>query len=143
MEKIHTNLTEDQALQLENQIYNQYLNKGYKLVNLAQPGIKGSTGHKKSPEWKRKYSKIMSKINKGRTLTPQHKANLSKSLKGRDNSSYNKKVKQYTKDGKFIKEFGSVKEAMYIMGIPYLTGGGISACALGTQKSAYGYVWKY
>ena len=48
-----------------------------------------------------------------------------------------KKVFQYTKQGKFIKEWKSVKEAESFYGK------GISNCALGKSKSSNGFIWRY
>ena len=143
VERIHTNLNENKALELENKLYNEYISKGYKLTNIITPGKLGSTGHKKSKKWRSTYGEMMSKINKGKKLTTQHKENLSKSLKGRDCSYLNTPVEQYTKEGEFLREFGSVKEAAYFMGYTNGKGVGISGCLRGIQPTAYGYKWKY
>ena len=56
--------------------------------------------------------------------------------------AYNKqvKVKQFTKDGQFIKEFDSCKNAEKSFG---KISSNISNCCKGKLKTAYGYVWKY
>ena len=51
-----------------------------------------------------------------------------------------KKVFQYTKDGKFVKEFYSTQEAKRCTGINQ---GNIWACCAGRYKSAGGYIWKF
>ena len=51
-----------------------------------------------------------------------------------------KKVFQYTKDGKFVKEFYSTQEAKRCTGINQ---GNIWACCTGRYKSAGGYIWKF
>ena len=51
-----------------------------------------------------------------------------------------KPIIQYDLDGNFLKEFGSLKEASYILNINYT---GISNCLHKKQKSAYGYKWKF
>ena len=53
------------------------------------------------------------------------------------NNKKHKKVKQYDLEGKFLKEFSSVKEAEQEFGK------GISNCALGKSKTSNGYIWKY
>ena len=52
----------------------------------------------------------------------------------------NKPVCQYTRDGKLIKVWQSVNEVKRQLGFDC---GNISKVALGKQKTAYGYVWKY
>jgi hypothetical protein len=51
-------------------------------------------------------------------------------------------IHQFTKDGKFVKTFNSLKEAAEIIGISYTA---ISACAAGSKNtpSAGGFIWKY
>lgn len=53
-----------------------------------------------------------------------------------------KKIHQYSKTGKFIKTFNSIKEASLEIGI---SSGCISHCARGSKNtpSAGGYIWKY
>lgn len=52
-----------------------------------------------------------------------------------------KEVEQYTLDGKYIKTFYSVKDAMKSLD-KTSTNGIVSACR-GKYKTAYGYIWKY
>lgn len=52
-----------------------------------------------------------------------------------------KKVQQFTKDGLFIKEWGTPKEASREMGFKSSTN--IVDCCNGWQKTAYGFIWKY
>ena len=51
-----------------------------------------------------------------------------------------RKVKQYTKEGKFIEEWSSMIEVQRKLG--YKTSA-ISMCCKGKIKTAYGYIWKY
>lgn len=51
-----------------------------------------------------------------------------------------KSVIQYTKDGEFVKEFSSIKEAERLTGIPNTN---ICSCCKGIRKTAGGSVWKY
>lgn len=48
-------------------------------------------------------------------------------------------VVQLTMDGKYIREFSSVKEAYKFLGRT----GNIYAVCQGKRKSAFGYKWKY
>lgn len=51
-----------------------------------------------------------------------------------------KPVKQFTKDGVFIKEYPSMHEVERQTGFYYSH---IGKCCNGKQKSAYGYIWRY
>jgi hypothetical protein len=47
-------------------------------------------------------------------------------------------VEQYSKDGTFIKEYRSVKDAIKETGILH-----VSCACRGERKTAGGYIWKY
>ena len=64
-----------------------------------------------------------------------HGTRLARSAK-----SQSKPVGQYTRDGELIKVWQSVNEVERQLGFDC---GNISKVALGKQKTAYGYVWKY
>ena len=51
-----------------------------------------------------------------------------------------KKVSQFTKDGVFVKEWGSLHEIERVLGFRI---GDISKCCNGKRNSAYGFIWKY
>ena len=51
-----------------------------------------------------------------------------------------KKVKQFTKDGVFIKEYPSIMEAERQTGFNH---SGILSCCIGRYKQAYNYIWRY
>lgn len=53
---------------------------------------------------------------------------------------HNKRVRQYTKSGKIVKEWESAKIAALEFGISHSN---ICACCRGLRKSAGGYVWQY
>lgn len=53
-----------------------------------------------------------------------------------------KAVSQYTKEGVFIKEYSSIKEAAIAIGVPNCTSE-ITNCCGGKLKSARGFVWAY
>ena len=60
-----------------------------------------------------------------------------KNLNRKDQS---KPVKQFTKDGVFIKEYPSIHEVERQTGF---YNGNISKCCNGRTKSSYGYIWRY
>ena len=69
---------------------------------------------------------------------------------GNDEFSYNpieqnKRVQQFSKDGKLIAEYHSIAEAGRAIGKIWANGvsPNISKCCRGKQKTAYGYIWKY
>jgi hypothetical protein len=94
--------------------------------------------------------------NKGLTASDETKRKISESLKGNNRhlghhhieetkkkiseKGNRKTVLQFTKDGQFIKEYPSVREASKQNGI---RSSSISNCCLGRNKSAGGFVWKY
>ena len=51
-----------------------------------------------------------------------------------------KPIRQFTKDGVFIKEYPSTKEVERQTGFYHSH---ISICCKGKRKSAYGYIWRY
>ena len=91
---------------------------------------------------------LLSKIRKGRKLNDIHKANISKSLKGRKctwadkiiKSKSTKPIIQYDTDGYYINEYNSVKEAYNKTKIKICT---IYKCLSGSNKTAGGFIWKY
>lgn len=52
-----------------------------------------------------------------------------------------KQVAQYDLDGNLLNIYSSCRQAARSINAPYHVG--ISACCLGKQKIAYGYIWKY
>lgn len=52
------------------------------------------------------------------------------------------KVKQYTLNEEFIKEWDSIKDAEEYIGISQASSN-ISTCCLKTKHRAYGYIWRY
>lgn len=62
-----------------------------------------------------------------------------KKMEGKNNHS-SKQVLQYTKDGNFIKEWGSTMDIEREIGISNVC---ISNCCLEKQKTAGGFIWKY
>ena len=67
----------------------------------------------------------------------RNKRSAEKQLNRKDKS---KPVKQFTKDGLFLKEYQSMKEAARQTGF-YKSA--IVNCVQGRTKSSYGYIWRY
>ena len=61
-------------------------------------------------------------------------------LKQENHTARGKKVKQYSKDGDFIKTFETVSEAAREMGCSISA---ISNCCLGRTKTSQGYLWSF
>jgi group I intron endonuclease len=115
-----------------------------------------STGHTMSEEGKRNVSKFQ----KGRVKSPEeikqlsykktqeHKDKISKRVQesgghtGTKNPNYGKgkPVLQYTKEGKFIKQWESGYRAYQELGISFVA---ISNCLRGKSKSSGDFVWKF
>lgn len=73
------------------------------------------------------------------SLTLQHMSRARKGKKGP-----HKPIKQFTKDGEFVRSYESAREAIRVnpssLGLNYKS---ISACCRGKVKTHRGYVWKY
>lgn len=76
------------------------------------------------------------KANSGKPKSEKTKEKISESRKGKGT----KKIKQYTKDGEFIKEWEGSKLASKELG---LKDPNIVACLKGRQKTCGGFIWKY
>ena len=83
--------------------------------------------------------KKLSESHIGKHHSEKTRKKMSKAMMGNHNSP-TKPILQYTKDGEFIKEWTSAKEASKVLGIEH---NHISTCCKGKLKSAYGFVWKY
>lgn len=70
----------------------------------------------------------------------EHKKHIGKHLSERNIKTKSRKVIQFTKDGQFVAEYPSVKEAEKQTNIKQPS---ISMCCNGVRKTAGGYVWKY
>lgn len=128
-EILHEGLSHDDACSLE--IY--YINKwnlcngnyGYNLTH----GGEGSLGVVPSAETRRKQSIAKA----GGTLSEEHKKKIQKSVP-------KKAVAQYTKDGKLLAKYESVRDAARKAD---MSSSSISACCKGLFKYMCGYIWKY
>jgi hypothetical protein len=82
--------------------------------------------------------------NKGKSLTEEHKAKIKAKrghLIGRKNTWQVIPVLQFDKQGNFIKEWSSQKEAQKYFSKDKMDG--IGAVCRGNQKTAYNYIWKF
>ena len=84
----------------------------------------------------------------GRLKTEDHKRKLSEYRTGKQGVKHTEEwkitmsipIKQFTKDGKFIREWIGAGEAGKQLGIPSTH---ITSCCKDKRKSAGGFVWKY
>lgn len=102
--------------------------------------IKKNKGRKRKPYGPRNitWGDSISKSLKGLKKPKGFGAKISKAKKGV--MVNNKKTKQFTLEGVFIKEWISQTEAGKVLGIHY---GSISSCCLNKTKTAGGFIWKY
>lgn len=144
VEIIAEGLTRKQAGKIEIELIaelgRRQIDEGGVLVNRSTGGDGGSGGYTHTEEWKRKHSERQIGIPKG-PLSDEAKEKLSKALTGRK-VTWGKIVLQYDKQGNFIKEWDSAKNAERETGAK-----NISEVASGYKnqlyKSSGGYVWKY
>jgi group I intron endonuclease len=105
-------------------------------------------GKKLGPHSPEHIAKI-SAASKGKKLSTETKARMSEARKGKPKSPEQvaktskanlKPTSQFSKDGVWIKDWTSGREASETLGI---SGSNISACLKGRLKSSGGFVWKY
>ena len=123
---------------------------------------KGKTPWMKGKHHSYETRKKLSDAKKGKHLSEETKKKLSDAKKGEKNSNYGKhwseetkkKISDSNKNGKWSKiviqidkstyetiaEFPSTREIERQLGFNHTC---ISACCIGKQKTAYGYIWKY
>ena len=137
-EIIATHLTESEAKEFEKKLIisldsnnSQY---GYNMTS----GGDGTNGYSMSEETKKKISCA----NKGKKRTPEEIERIRKNtpIKRYGESHKARTVYQFTKDGKFIKEYSCAKEAGDILNISNLS---IGSVARKEKKSYKGFIWRY
>ena len=137
---LHDNLSEEESFKTE--IYYIDLYKG-QLVNKTLGG-EGSSGRKWSPS--EKVRQNMSKGQKGKVLSEEHKRKTSQSLKGRMPKNIDvirntpTPVNVYDLDCNYITTFNSLKECANALGLLYQN---ISDCCRGGRKRVKKYKFKY
>lgn len=72
--------------------------------------------------------------------TPKYNANYGNRNKKVSEKALKKNVKQFSKEGVFIKEWSSLTEIQRQTGFKKTN---ISSCCRGKYKQAYGYIWKF
>lgn len=126
---------------------------GFNLTNLSIGG-EGCFGVKRSEETKQKMriiGKNRSKESIKKTIetrrkrgkyvwSEESKAKLSKSHTGKSYPNRCVKIFQYSLDGTFIKEWGSIKEATIFLN---KSNSYLDACLAGKVKNVGGFCWKY
>lgn len=146
-EVLFSNLSENKAKQLEIGLIRHYKNLG--ISYNTSDGGDGYLGYKPSEETRRRWSDKR----KGRIITQEWRNRISESTKGKifrkdiieKGVEASKKVTsvpvlQYSLDGKFIKEWPSMREAARACGIS--SPRDIKRCCTGERKSRAGFIWK-
>jgi hypothetical protein len=114
-----------------------------KQIESAKQDKKNKNSKAKNPWTKEIRSEFFRKLNTGRKhinrKKPVNKNKILKHLEGVHKSN-EKPVLQYTKNGIFVQEFESLKDAATNCGGKYQ---GIYRSCVGKRPSAYGYCWKY
>jgi len=135
VEMYKTNLTENEAYELEEQLISKYGRVGIDnngiLVNKSSGGKTSAKGTKQhlTDEWKKKIGDA----NRGKA---KHTDKTKKTI-GNKNS---KPVMQYSSEGSLVKEWSSQWEASQILDINHKS---INNCVVGLAKTAGGFIWKY
>jgi hypothetical protein len=145
---------ENQAIEYEHNLINEYRKQNIELVNqtkYSSGGTKWSytdeikykqsqgqmgTKRPKTKEWCEKISKA----NSGRTILWASKIGDAHRGKPKNYLSKNKPILQYDFQDNLINEYQSAQEAGRYLN---KSGNSIADCAAGKQKTAYGFKWKY
>lgn len=142
-------LDENRAKSLEIDLIRHYKN-----LNISYNITNGGDGHL-GCSWKPSLElrELWSKQRKGRVLTSDWKDKISKATKGKtfrrdilekgvaaSKKVCSKPVLQYSIEGKFIKEWSSMKEAARGLGIS--SPRDIKRCCTGERKTRAGFIWR-
>lgn len=147
VEIIAENITRNQAGKIEMELIahlgRRQIEEGGTLVNRSIGGDGGNIGYTHTEEYKQKLSEDRKGkcTRKERQLSKEAKEKISQKLKQRE-TTWNKPVLQFDKQGNFIKEYPSAKIAKKETGAK-----NIFEVASGYKnqlyKSSGGFVWKY
>lgn len=150
-EILFENLTKEEAEEKEVELIAYYKSNQYGYGYNIENG--GSSIGKMSDETKRKLSEINKRENLsketlkkrsdakiGTHLSEETKRKMSESWYNNHQDSNCKRVAQYTKDGKFIKQWNSASEAGKILNINKSL---IAQCCRKERKTTFGFIWKY
>lgn len=138
VEKIFTNLTEDQTFNYEKFLISHFRQIGIKLVNLCDGG-EGVSGIVITPERKAYLSEINSGPNNpfyGKEFTEEHKRNISLSKVGEKHHMYDGTMRVYF-HSVYGYEFATRYEMMQKYGIDPTN---VSRLIRGKQKKAAGWI---
>lgn len=133
VEIVATGLTKEEAVELEILLIQHYSN----LCNWTIGGEVGCLGYKHTPEAIQKIGEA----SKGRKLPPmseERKELIREIGKNKTWKPHIKAVKQYNKDGDFIKEWESAEQAGQQLKI---NSANICSCRNGKRKTAGGFIW--
>jgi hypothetical protein len=144
---IAENVTRNQAGKIEMELIahlgRRQMDEGGTLVNRSLGGDGGNIGYTHTEEYKQKLSEDRKGkcTRKERQLSKEAKEKISQKLKQRE-TTWNKPVLQFDKQGNFIKEYPSAKIAKKETGAK-----NIFEVASGYKnqlyKSSGGFIWKY
>jgi len=141
------NINDDEWKFWESYWIHQFKSWGFNLTNKNKGGGGPERYTEEQKQKMRKpkpkgFGEKISKYQKGsiKPRSEQHRINLSKSTKGRNNEWNYKTILQYDLEGNFIKEWSSLKEAGNELKIQRSS---ISYCLLKKYKTAGGFVWQY
>ena len=135
----------DRKYLIDNNLYENRPASEFRFVTLAEH----NSLHKRGVPKSEAHKKALSKALKGVPLSEAHKKAVSEALKGVPKSEatkkaigegHSKKILQFTKSGKFIKEWPSAMEASRQLGIVQPS---ICNCCNRKRKYAGCYVWRY
>lgn len=108
-----------------------------KSVNTARTSIMNAANHRSITVNGYKTT-IQSAYGYKWSYTKESSSNGSVEIKGRN--SQTRSISQYSKCGKYIKTYSSIKEAADVLGVAQAH---ITQCARGQRISAHGYLWAY
>ena len=132
---------EEEALKYEKELQKYYWSIGQAKCSLLY-----------GEEWDKKMKEVysneernrkISEKQKGREVTKELREQISNTLKGvycRENNSNKRRVKQYTLDGKFVKEYESLADGARAVGGH---SGHIGKVCNGELNKHKGFIWRY
>ena len=144
---LYTGLSERDAKNIEISLIKQYKALGIS-YNMTDGGDGGKGLHGKRKPLSEETKKKMSQSRKGIFIgsnNPMYGRHETSSAYGKygENHPASKKVYQYTLDGNFIKEWGSITDAVKFLGKGQYSASNITAVCKGKLKTAFGYQWSY
>lgn len=134
------NEAEDNCIKL----YGTMSPQGYNLKRGGANGRFSKESRKKVSEARKKRFKNPEELKKlseaSKKCWKNEEYRKKQSESNKNNPKQSKTVYQYTLDGKFVKEWCSVREIERVLGFNH---GNISTCCNGKLKSAYDHLWSF